>query len=270
MVTSEERRKIARRLRELSKDTEEVSDFDLAKTLGLEAVSRCGYAPEDVLRLADIIDPDISSFYDADWRRWYEGLSHTDGDDSPRNLREVLEDIVWAVLTIDLGPNSNVDCGIDDGIVQTESLLDAWEREIREIIESEPERTPNDDERRRVSGELERLVVHENGTTSINHGVLWSIAAIVMPDIDERPRETVLTDLIERLAELIKPERTCRNASDNDTGFTCSECGASVTGGKYSHSYVDKAGVRWYTTADAPRWNRCPNCGAKVVSHGMD
>ena len=69
------------------------------------------------------------------------------------------------------------------------------------------------------------------------------------------------------LADLIEPEpeRTCRNVSDNDTGFTCSECGASVTGGNYRHSYVDEAGVRWYTTANAPRWSYCPNCGAKVV-----
>lgn len=79
---------------------------------------------------------------------------------------------------------------------------------LADLIDPEPERTPNDDERRRVSGELERLVVYENGTTSLNHGVLWSIAAIVLPDIDERPRETVLADLTERLAELIKPERT--------------------------------------------------------------
>lgn len=70
-----------------------------------------------------------------------------------------------------------------------------------------------------------------------------------------------------RLADLIEPEpeRTCRNVSDNETGFTCSECGASVTGWDYSHSYVDESGVRWYTTADAPRRNYCPHCGARVI-----
>lgn len=58
MTTNGERREVARRLRDLSSDAEEVSDFDLAKTLGLEAVSRCGYNAEDVIRLADLIEPE--------------------------------------------------------------------------------------------------------------------------------------------------------------------------------------------------------------------
>ena len=57
MVTDDERREVAERLRELASDAEEVSDFDLAKTLGLDAVSRYGYDPRDVERLADLIDP---------------------------------------------------------------------------------------------------------------------------------------------------------------------------------------------------------------------
>lgn len=58
MSTDEERREVARKLRDLSSEAEEVSDFDLAKTLGLEAVSRYGYDADDVLRLADLIDPE--------------------------------------------------------------------------------------------------------------------------------------------------------------------------------------------------------------------
>lgn len=57
MPTDDERREVARRLRELASDDEEVSDFDLAKTLDLGAVSRYGYDPRDVERLADLIDP---------------------------------------------------------------------------------------------------------------------------------------------------------------------------------------------------------------------
>lgn len=64
-------------------------------------------------------------------------------------------------------------------------------------------------------------------------------------------------------------ERTCRNLSDDKQRFTCSECGAHTYGGSYSHSYVDDAGTRWYTTANKPGWNFCPNCGAKVV-HDVD
>ena len=57
MVSDDERREVARRLRELASDAEEVSDFDLAKTLDLGAVSRYGYDPNDVERLADLIEP---------------------------------------------------------------------------------------------------------------------------------------------------------------------------------------------------------------------
>ena len=57
MATDDERREVARRLRELASDADEVSDFDLAKTLELGAVSRYGYDPRDVERLADLIEP---------------------------------------------------------------------------------------------------------------------------------------------------------------------------------------------------------------------
>lgn len=56
-MSDDERREVARRLRELASDAEEVSDFDLAKTLDLGAVSRYGYDPNDVERLADLIEP---------------------------------------------------------------------------------------------------------------------------------------------------------------------------------------------------------------------
>ena len=55
--TDDERREVARRLRELARDVDEVSDFDLARTFGLEATSRYGYDSGDVLRLADLIEP---------------------------------------------------------------------------------------------------------------------------------------------------------------------------------------------------------------------
>ena len=57
MVTDDERHRVAERLRELARDVDEVSDFDLARALGLEATSRYGYDSGDVLRLADLIDP---------------------------------------------------------------------------------------------------------------------------------------------------------------------------------------------------------------------
>lgn len=57
MTTDSDRREVARGLRELANGYEEVSDFDLARTLGLGAVSRYGYDPDDVRRLADLIEP---------------------------------------------------------------------------------------------------------------------------------------------------------------------------------------------------------------------
>ena len=57
MPTDTERREVARRLRKLARDVDEVSDFDLARTFGLEATSRYGYDSGDVLRLADLIEP---------------------------------------------------------------------------------------------------------------------------------------------------------------------------------------------------------------------
>lgn len=139
MPTNDERRELARRVRSVIDGPVHIDRLVNALGLSYSQEKLLGFyiSESSALRLANLIDPDTSSFYDADRRRWYESLCHTDGDDSPESLREVLEDIVWAVLTIDLGPNGNVCQGIDEGIVQTESLLDAWESEIRAVIERE-------------------------------------------------------------------------------------------------------------------------------------
>ena len=57
MAIDDERRRVAERLRELARDVDDVSDFDLARAVGLEATSRYGYDSGDVLRLADLIEP---------------------------------------------------------------------------------------------------------------------------------------------------------------------------------------------------------------------
>lgn len=56
MATSEERREVARKLRELTV-CDGVDAFDIAKALRLEAVSRTEYDTESVRRLADLIEP---------------------------------------------------------------------------------------------------------------------------------------------------------------------------------------------------------------------
>ena len=63
---------------------------------------------------------------------WYSSLSHYgDEQGGPSTIRELIEEIVWAALTVDLGPNGNIDpsTGIDEGDVYTNKLFSEWERE---------------------------------------------------------------------------------------------------------------------------------------------
>lgn len=58
MTKDETARKIANGLRELADGMQDVDAFDIACVLELEATSRFAYSSEDVLKLADVIDPD--------------------------------------------------------------------------------------------------------------------------------------------------------------------------------------------------------------------
>ena len=132
MTTIEERRKVARRLRGL--------DYaDLQESLicaYLDALGIKGY--EDWVgiahRLADLIEPSYKP--DAKYEAWYNSLSHYgSAQGAPSNIRELIEEIVWAALTVDLGPNGNTDpsTGIDEGGVYTNNLFAEWEREASRL-----------------------------------------------------------------------------------------------------------------------------------------
>ena len=71
---------------------------------------------------------------DESYERWYNGLYH---EKPPATMRELVEDIIWAALTVDLGPNGNVDpsTGIDEGEVRTDMLIEHWAYEARELAE---------------------------------------------------------------------------------------------------------------------------------------
>ena len=71
---------------------------------------------------------------DAAYERWYNGLYH---DKPPTTMRELVEDIVWTALTVDLGPNGNTDpsTGIDEGDVYTDALIEYWVHEARKLEE---------------------------------------------------------------------------------------------------------------------------------------
>lgn len=67
--------------------------------------------------------------------------------------------------------------------------------------------------------------------------------------------------IVERICEVFRPERTCRNDSlKRDAGvFACSECGV----------YLDIADMNWDGEDDSGGFyepNYCPNCGAKVIA----
>ena len=51
--------------------------------------------------------------------------------------------------------------------------------------------------------------------------------------------------IVERICDVFRPERTCRDTGENEWHFVCSACGYEQNG---------------YET-----WNYCSNCGAKVV-----
>lgn len=128
VVTDDERREVARRLREL-----DYSDLQESLICAyLDALGIKGY--EDWVgiahRLADLIEPSYKP--DAKYEVWYNSLSHYgDKRGGPSTIRELIEEIVWAALTVDLGPNGNTDpsTGIDEGDVYTNKLFAEWERE---------------------------------------------------------------------------------------------------------------------------------------------
>lgn len=71
---------------------------------------------------------------DAAYERWYNGLYH---EKPPTTMRDLVEDIIWTALTIDLGPNGNTEMytGIDEGEVSTGALIEYWVNEARELAE---------------------------------------------------------------------------------------------------------------------------------------
>lgn len=71
---------------------------------------------------------------DSEYERWYDGLHH---DRDPETMRELVEDIIWTALTVDLGPNGITDpsTGVDEGEVSTDGLISNWVREARAIAE---------------------------------------------------------------------------------------------------------------------------------------
>ena len=134
MPTDTERREVARRLREVQADVIPGTKTEVHPIAGRIIGVACGYDLPDFQgllgRLADLIEPSYKP--DAKYEAWYSSLSHY-GDErgGPSTIRELIEEIVWTALTVDLGPNGNTDpsTGIDEGGVYTNKLFAEWERE---------------------------------------------------------------------------------------------------------------------------------------------
>lgn len=92
------------------------------------------HAASEWNRRTDLIEPSYKP--DAEYEAWYNNLSHFgDEQGGPSTIRELIEEIVWAALTVDLGPNGNTDpsTGVDEGDVYTNNLFAAWEREASRL-----------------------------------------------------------------------------------------------------------------------------------------
>ena len=142
MVTDDERRLVAERLREKSRKYAREFYSSHTSINAYHEVREVLYgtdgAPKSLCeffdRLADLIEPSYKP--DAKYEAWYNSLSHY-GDErgGPSTIRELIEEIVWTALTVDLGPNGNTDpsTGIDEGGVYTNKLFAEWEREASRL-----------------------------------------------------------------------------------------------------------------------------------------
>ena len=93
-----------------------------------------GHTPEQAISRIASLRPSCDR--DAEYEAWYNSLSHYgSAQGEPSNIRELIEEIVWAALTVDLGPNGNTDpsTGIDEGDVYTDKLFAEWVREASRL-----------------------------------------------------------------------------------------------------------------------------------------
>lgn len=119
---------------------------------------------------------------------------------------------------------------------------------------------PTNEERRKIAQRLRILATHRE----VDKWYVEDAIGLYMGECIDGYDPVSVADL----ADLIEPEqeRTCRNVCSSEGGFTCSECGAHISGGAdYCHSFVNEDEIRVYTTANEPSWNFCPNCDARVI-----
>lgn len=135
--TNKERREVAIRVRRLVHEKRPTVD-EFYKCLVRAVMSTWDYyCPDDLInRLADLIEPPFPPCEETE--EWLDSIKR---EGQPKTVREVIEDIIWTCSTVDIGPNGNAFSGADEGIVSTNALISAWETQLADLIEPEPERT---------------------------------------------------------------------------------------------------------------------------------
>ena len=114
------------------------------------------------------------------------------------------------------------------------------------------------DERRRAVAEL-----REASTGAYRHvDALDVIADSVGVEVDGRFSLEIEKETYAALAELID-RPTCHMEGTSRSGFRCSACGEQIPPMRIF--YRDSAGDHWVPMEH----NRCPMCGAEVVSNGQ-
>lgn len=150
--TNDERREMARRLRELPTDMYEVEERWESKGLETECHDHTDYClihyaalgclPAEHMhtcdyeelhsRLADLIEPLFGLCEETE--EWLDSIKL---EGRPKTVREVVKDIIWTCSTVDIGPNGNVFAGVDEGLVSTDALISTWEVQLADLIEPE-------------------------------------------------------------------------------------------------------------------------------------
>lgn len=168
MATDAERRDVARRLRELVPclfdDGEYIDCGEVEEALGLVNDDGAWYKADGVMRLADLIETSYKP--SVEYEAWYNGLvGWAISRDEAKTVRELIEEIVWMALTVDLGPNGNTDpAGVDEGRVYTDKLFAEWEREAL-----------------RLSGGVDRdelLALADEMQNLANSSFLWNLRCV--------------------------------------------------------------------------------------------
>ena len=79
--------------------------------------------------------PNITIGADPDWVDWVASLRH----DNPTDVREAVEHVAFEAICFgaDMGPNGNTWCGVDEGQVWTDGVIDSWVKMVERLARTD-------------------------------------------------------------------------------------------------------------------------------------